>query len=460
MKLLQVKITSKQTIKPSSPTPPHLKTFNFSILDQLIPAPYAPLILFYPQSDAVFPSSLAAAAADKIRLLKSSLSDVLTSFYPLAGTISPDDLSIDCNDKGVSFVEARTDCSMTQFLARPDLLSLRQLLPVDPGFLEPEQRQVSNVQVTEFSCGGIAIAVCISHKILDGVGLSTFLKAWTTAARRDTSTPVVVPNFVAGTLFPARGSTWLRDASMPLWGSFFRTGKCVTRRIVFDSKSIESLKDQVAAAAPGSHPTRVEIVSAFLWKSLMEVTEKLNGGIRKTSVLTHLVNLRKRVEPPMSENSMGNLLWISSAKSDPTTERRGLGELAGRVRESISKIDDGFVRKMRGKEGKSAMVETMAEIIAANKKGGTTAGADYLGFSSWCRMGFYGSDFGWGDPVWISSYGLEGSVFLNLVMLADTRCGKGIEAWVTMDEAEIAAMAADPEMVEFAKFDPSPLSII
>ncbi|CAN1192937.1 Salutaridinol 7-O-acetyltransferase [Linum perenne] len=103
----------------------------------------------------------------------------------------------------------------------------------------------------------------------------------------------IIPNFVAGSLFPARDSTWLRDVSMSMWGSFFRTGKCKTQQIVFDSASIESLNGQLSL---GSHPTRVEIVSAFLWKSVMAASEKLTGQ-KRTSVLTHLVNLRKRVEP-------------------------------------------------------------------------------------------------------------------------------------------------------------------
>ncbi|CAN1163157.1 Vinorine synthase [Linum perenne] len=376
---LQVKIISKQTIKPSSPTPPHLKTFNLSILDQLIPAPYAPLILFYPNTSQY--DDVSTDTSTKLDALKSSLSDTLTRFYPLAGTISHDDLSIDCNDKGVNFVHARTGCSMTHFLVRPDILSLRKFLPVDPAYVESERR-VSNLQVTEFACGGIAIGICMSHKILDGFALSTFLKAWTTAARHD--------------------------------------------------------------------PTRVEIVSAFLWKSVMAASEKLTGQ-KRTSVLTHLVNLRKRVEPPMSENSLGNLCWISSAKSEPT--ERELEELAGRVRESISKIDDGLVRKMRGREGKPEMIDTLEEMVVVKM----TMGADFLGFSSWCRIGFYGSDFGWGEPVWVSSYGLEGSVYMNLVMLADTRCGKGIEAWVTLGEGEMAAVTSDPEMMKLAKFDPSPL---
>ncbi|CAI0382170.1 unnamed protein product [Linum tenue] len=448
---LEVKTISKQTIKPSSPTPPHLKTFHLSLLDQLLPPPYAPLILFYPNYQGGVVSS------SRLDALKSSLSETLTRFYPLAGTLSPDDLAIDCDDRGANFVEARADCTMNRFLTQPDLLSLPKLLPVDPVGPIVEPRHVSNVQVTEFACGGIAIGICISHKILDGVALGTFLKAWTATAaggeeEKETNS-ALNPNFIAGTLFPAGGSHWLRDASMPMWGSFFKTGKCVTRRIVFDSAAIRSLKARIISPAG----TRVEIVSALLWKSIMEASERVTGT-QKPSLLTHLVNLRKRVEPPLSENSLGNLLWISSAKHDPKTEHPSkpsdLGELAGKVRESISKIDDGFVGRLRGKGSESAMAETFDEIVEMKMK---KEGADFVGFSSWCRMGFYGSDFGWGKPIWVSSYGVGGSVFMNLVILADTPCGEGVEAWVTMDEDEMAVVAGNEEMTKFAKFDPSPL---
>ncbi|CAL1383695.1 unnamed protein product [Linum trigynum] len=442
---LEVKTISKQTIQPSSPTPPHLKTFHLSLLDQLIPPPYAPLILFYPNSQHGVVSS-----SSRLDVLKSSLSETLTRFYPLAGTLSSDDLTIDCDDRGANFVEARADCTITRFLTQPDLLSLPNLLPVDPAGPIVEPRHVSNFQVTEFACGGIAIGICISHKMLDGAALGTFLKAWTATAaveeEKETSRMLINPVFVAGTLFPAGGSHWLRDASMPMWGSFFRKGKCVTRRIVFNSPAIQSLKSRSNSPA-----TRVEIVSALLWKSIMAVTQK-------PSVLTHMVNLRNRIDPNLCRNALGNLLWISSAKHDPKTEypsgSSGLGELAGKVRESISKIDGGFVgRLMSGAEREAAMAETFDGIVEMKMK----EGADFVGVSSWCRLGFYGSDFGWGKPVWVSSYGLEGSVFLNLVMMADTPCGEGVEAWVTMDEEEMAAVARNEEMLEFAKFDPSPL---
>lgn len=61
--------------------------------------------------------------------------------------------------------------------------------------------------------------------------------------------------------------------------------------------------------------------------------------------------------------------------------------------------------------------------------------ADYFWFTSWCGFPTYELDFGWGKPVWVSSAspGVQ-----NLIVLMDS-VGDigGIEAWITMDEADM-----------------------
>ncbi|XP_024200138.1 salutaridinol 7-O-acetyltransferase [Rosa chinensis] len=47
---VKVEIVHKETIRPSSPTPHHLRFFSLSIFDQLSPELYFPLLLFYPNN--------------------------------------------------------------------------------------------------------------------------------------------------------------------------------------------------------------------------------------------------------------------------------------------------------------------------------------------------------------------------------------------------------------------------
>ncbi|GMI82433.1 hypothetical protein like AT3G26040 [Hibiscus trionum] len=434
---MDVEIISTQLIKPSSPTPPHLKIFKLSLLDQLVPVPYAPIILFYHHE----------IVPDRVELLKKSLSNILSRFYPLAGRIK-DDLSIVCNDEGAYFVEARVNCRLDEFLEQPDLTALPGFLPCDFNLKEPTAgTYVTNIQVNMFRCGGIAIGVCISHKILDGAALSTFLKAWTATTRG--CKEAINPNFISTSLFPAADDLWLRDSSLVMWGSLFKKGKSVTRRIVFGSSSIAALKAR--ATVSGKCPTRVETISAFLWKCTMAVSKE-KKGFRKASLLTHLVNLRRRMGYNV-ENSTGNLMWIASAKTKGEN-MSDLADLVGQVRKAISRVDGDLIKKLRDDdEGKSLFSEIIREIGDEASKDGL----EHLGFSSWCKLGFYEADFGWGKPVWVSSFGMENSVFMNLVILVDTQLGDGIEAWVTLDEQDMAILERDEELLQLAKFDPTPL---
>ncbi|KAK6115082.1 hypothetical protein DH2020_007351 [Rehmannia glutinosa] len=335
--IMDVEIISVERIKPSIPTPNHLKEFNLSILDHLIPAAYAPIVVFYPnQNDANH--------FEILEKLKKSLSETLSRFFPLAGTIK-DDFTIDCDDQGACF---------------------------------------------------------------------------TTAKRKK---KVVLPDFSAFSAFPADGS-WLKDASMEMWGSLFKKGSFVTKRFVFDGLAIASLKNMAKNRLSGINPTRVETVSGFIWKCAMEAYEE-RFGYRKPSLITHLVNLRKRAAPDFPE------------------------------RKCVSKIDGEFVKKIRGDEGSETMHKCLKEIEEFGCKD-----VDHFGFTSWCNLGFYDVDFGFGKPVWVSSIDASGPFFMNLAILIDRRCGDGIEAWVTLDEQEMAILECNQEFINFASFNPSPLNIV
>ncbi|KAM5565285.1 hypothetical protein ABKV19_019355 [Rosa sericea] len=124
-----VKIISKECIKPSSPTPQHLKTHKLSLLDQFIPSIYVPMILFYPIHPNPTASANSANTSQRSKLLKQSLSETLTSFYPLAGRIR-DNLSIDCNDEGASYTEAEVESlNLSEFLNHPDVTCIARSVP-------------------------------------------------------------------------------------------------------------------------------------------------------------------------------------------------------------------------------------------------------------------------------------------------------------------------------------------
>ncbi|GKV37043.1 hypothetical protein SLEP1_g45112 [Rubroshorea leprosula] len=444
---MEVQIISKENVKPASPTPEHLRFFKISLFDQLIIFPYASRIYFYPPTNVL-------DTHNKVEVLQKSLSKTLSHFYPLAGKIK-DHLSIECNDEGAYFVQARINCRLQDFLTKPDLIFLRRFLPWD-GVVSAEYPvegiHVCNIQVTVFECGGIAIAMCLSHKFIDIVSNTTFLKAWTAAACGFAEAPR--PNFIAYApdfFIPARDS-WLQDLRR-MWGSFAKKGKCITRRFLFNATAVATLKSQ-ATGEKIEVPTPVEAVSAFLWKCSMAAS-KARHGIQRPALCVHVVDLRGRIPLPAAqmENSVGNLFWIAAA--DCSEDCSDLHDLVGKLREAASKIDGDFLKKIRGEEGNSFNSEYFRGITELNSRDGN----DCFYFVNWCKD-LYGTDFGWGKPVWVSNVGMKGSDEVrNFCIVNETRSGDGVEAWLTLDEQVMAILERDPELPSLASLDLSPLAM-
>ncbi|EYU17496.1 hypothetical protein MIMGU_mgv1a025046mg, partial [Erythranthe guttata] len=367
---MDVQILSLERVKPSSPTPNHLRNHKLCLLDQLFPVAYAPIVFFY--------SYTSYRVLEKISELKKSLSETLSRFFPLAGTII-DDLSIDCDDQGASFTTAKVDCRLNDYLGNPNLELIAKFLPSEittTGLLLP----VTNIQASVFECGGIAIGVYVSHKVLDGTALSTFLKSWASVA------------------------------NSRLWGSLFKKGRFITKRFVFEEPAIASLKKMANGLSGPGPVTRVGVVSGFIWKCAIAAFEE-RFGLKKPSLLTHVVNLRRRASPNFSEHSLGNLVWVASAK----------------MKAHFKEIEN-FVRCEDHVHGFS--------------------------ITSWCNLGLYDVDFGWGKPVWVTSIDASGPFFMNLAILVDMRYGDGIEAWVTLDEQEMDILEHNQEFATFAFLNP------
>ncbi|CAH1440512.1 unnamed protein product [Lactuca virosa] len=119
-------IVSRDIIKPSSPTPSHLKTYNLSFFDQVAVNAYMPAVAFY-RSSSIYQSS-----HEKTLELKNSLSHTLSQYYPYAGRLAKScPTYVDCNDEGVEFIEARYDSTLSDFLQQSDHEDLDQLFPDD-----------------------------------------------------------------------------------------------------------------------------------------------------------------------------------------------------------------------------------------------------------------------------------------------------------------------------------------
>ncbi|EEF47561.1 3'-N-debenzoyl-2'-deoxytaxol N-benzoyltransferase, putative [Ricinus communis] len=430
----KVKIIQRETIKPSSPTPPELKIHKLSLLDQLIPTNYIPVVLFYPANDGDNLDHHANSTERSLKL-KTSLSETLTHYYPFAGRIK-DSTSVECDDQGADFIQARINCLLSDVLKSPDAVVLRQFLPAAITSTEAATGNLLLVQATFFHCGGLAVGVCISHKISDATTLKAFIKCWVATAT-SSSTESATPLFMGASIFPPV------DISIPTSVVELMKKQCITKRFVFTGSKIAALKAKVASTTM-RNPTRVETVSGLLWKTAMAATRS-KLGYSRPSVWSMPVNMRTRFLPPLPESYAGNCLLHINPKIADESE---LKELVGRIRKEIEGFRENYVKKLRGERAVLATFGFFQEYgnLAMNND------IDLYTCTSWCKLELYDADFGWGRPLWV---GIDSIPLSNVVCLMDTRDGDGIEAWLTLGEENMALFESNQELLQFAAVNPS-----
>ncbi|MCL7047009.1 hypothetical protein MKW94_029481 [Papaver nudicaule] len=426
---MKVEIMSKETIRPSTPTPHHLRTFNLSFLDQMAPPFSVPIILFYPVNENDRQTNIKECSHD----LRRSLSKTLTSYYPLAGRIKDD--VIECDGGGVSYSEAQVhnvNGGMYKLIQDSDVNVLKQFVPSDPYVYDSKFGQgtssaallsirINVLEQEEDCCGGIVIGIRMSHKIGDASSLTTFINDWAATARGVPSDQIKGPRFdILPFLIPPR------DLMGYILGRGITGEEIQTKNFLFDGSKIAELKKAYIMTGNNQYPNRVEAVSAFIWRCFINLRQTKKDGYSNGSSsarmygVTHAVNMRTRMVPPLPSNTFGNM-YISTVTLPVDVEAEGTENhqnpnLVREVREAIRKVDSIYVK------------------------------ITMLGFTSWYRFPIYEADFGWGKPLRVTP-----SVFpyKNVVVLMDTKSGDGIEAWVSMTKDDMAEFECDDELLHF-----------
>ncbi|KAJ4845087.1 hypothetical protein Tsubulata_047756 [Turnera subulata] len=424
--MLEIEVISKEIIKPSSPTPDHLRHYQLSFLDQISPPVYNPLALFYPVRGDDKLNQL-----EKSHQLKQSLSQVLTYYYPLAGRIKGN-LFADCNDQGIPFFQAEVKCQLSDFIDNPMPSELTKLIPFE---LDDAEELPLGVQFNVFECGGIVVGMGISHKIGDALSVFTFIKTWAATARGEAD--ITLPEFISASLFPPLNISGFKPAT-----GITRDGAVVAKRFVFSASSIEALKEKygrTASLQSQPPPSRIEVLSVFIWSRFMAATEAKPGHTRTYS-MTHAVNLRPRMDPPLPEYSFGNYYRVAfTVPSSIDSGDEDCCLLVSKVRDSISKLDKDYVKRLQnGKEH----LEFLKEQASSFMRGEMVS----LNFTSLCRFPLYEADFGWGKPKWAGSPKLT---FKNLVIFMDTPFGNGVEALVHLQDEDMLKFLEDEQMLLF-----------
>lgn len=240
---MDVKVVSKRMVKPCTPTPQNLRNYKISFMDELNPTMNV-LGIYYYQSPA--------ATKAQLQRMEESLSEILPSFYPFAGRYMKRERLVDCSDQGALVVEAIVDLELEEVI-KPDskleVEDLNDLLPCEIGAADEETDPILRVQFNRFKCGGLAIGITISHRVVDACSLGVFLAAWTNIATRGRKGEPIYPNFDGPLFFPGRdfpepefGMTRAREN-----GLF----SIICKRFLIDTDAISRLKAKQAGRSDG-----------------------------------------------------------------------------------------------------------------------------------------------------------------------------------------------------------------
>ncbi|CBI29221.3 unnamed protein product, partial [Vitis vinifera] len=270
----EVNFTSKTVIKAIGPLPePHIITLsNLDLLSGRFPVTY---FYFYHRPVLDDFSSI-------IEALKCSLAKILNHYYPFSGRIAENpntnEPEIICDNSGALVVEAHANIPLKDLDFHNLNLSLQgKLVSINPEF--PFQ-----VQVTNYTCGGISITFTFDHALGDASAFGKFLFSWSEIAlRRPLSCiPDHRRNLHARcppTYDPLLDRTFVK-CTMEEIVNIPTMNTLLKRLYHVDASSINHL--QKLACLNGHKRTKIEAFSAYLWKVMVkaidEKHEKCNMG--------------------------------------------------------------------------------------------------------------------------------------------------------------------------------------
>ena len=232
----------------------------------------------------IYPNPPAADFAVVLAAFESGLPSLLNHFFPLAGRIATSPSSglpeVRCCNQGVELVVGEAGVALAAF----DYANMTESL----GRIQlPYGADVAlSVQVVSFACGGFTVAWSTNHLLVFGCALSSLVSAWSELALSGALSRGSQPNHRRAVFRPRTAPSYsaaLDEAVTPLRADrqvnvLTFEQAAVERLYYIEASDVERLRQ--AASRNGRRATRVQAVSANLWKTLAGVVSERMVGRR------------------------------------------------------------------------------------------------------------------------------------------------------------------------------------
>ncbi|KAF8765329.1 hypothetical protein HU200_008705 [Digitaria exilis] len=335
----QVRVVSRRLVK-ASDTSIMPRVVNVSNLDRIAWIIQVSMFCVYAKPAPPTGDFAAVVAAFEV-----GLPSFLNHFFLLAGRIATANTSsgipeIHCRNQGAELVVAKAGVALGS-------LDYRAMGPLLERIQLPYGEDMAlSVQVVSFACGGFTVAWRTNHVLLDGCALSSLVTAWSEFTRSDGTLPASHrPNHDRSVFHPRTPPSYsatLDEAftlldSRHLVNALTADQSSVLRFYYIEAADIARLREAASRGGDGERATRVEAVSAYLWKTLAGVVGAADPRCR----MGWWVNGRRRLTSPDLRCAMRNYLgnFITFAGKEATVQevvQMPLPEVASMVREAIT----------------------------------------------------------------------------------------------------------------------------
>ncbi|XP_026385517.1 omega-hydroxypalmitate O-feruloyl transferase-like [Papaver somniferum] len=324
-------------------------------------------------------------------VIKDALAKVLVHYYPLAGrlTISTDGkLIVDCTGEGGVFVEAEANCRMEEIgnITKPDPATLEKLVHNIPSAKNILEIPPLVAQVTKFKCGGFVLGLCMNHCMFDGLAAMEFVNSWGEMAR---GLPLSIPPYLDRHIldprdppnveFPHREFEEIDDVSniMDMYDEEMQYRSFCIGPEKLDLLKMKAMEDGVLEKC-----TTFEALSGFVWRARCKA---LNLQPEQQTKLLFAVDGRARFNPPLPRGYFGNgIVLTNSLCSSGEILKNPLSFSAGLVQKAVKMVSDSYMR---------SAIDYFETTRARPSLAAT------LLITTWSRLPFHITDFGWGEPV-------------------------------------------------------------
>ncbi|TVU42521.1 hypothetical protein EJB05_08933, partial [Eragrostis curvula] len=278
------------------------------------------------------------------------LPSLLNHFYPNAGRIITNPGSglpeLHWNNQGAELVVGEVGVSLGSLeygLAEDSLKKIMLPFPADVTL---------SVQLLSFSCGSFSVVWWTNNLVADGNGVTMLIRRWSEFARTGTITEEA-PNFNRSVFRPCDPPSY--SAKL---GAMFATyddhrlvnvltahDSFVERLYYVEASDIAWLREM--ASTESHRSSRVQAVSAYLWKVLADVVATCRVPDEERCRMGWMVDGRRCRLSSSRPCATTRATYALGDEAVEDIRRKSLAEVAATVREAITSIDyDEYVQEL------------------------------------------------------------------------------------------------------------------